>query len=120
MKADAGNVELHQALAQSCLSARKYACALDEYQQILRKEPDSAAAHILSGEALDGLDRTPEAIAEFEAAARASPQEPEVHFGLGYLHWKLLQFDSAKDEFEEKLAIVLTTRRPWRTSATLN
>ena len=44
----------------------------------------------------DGLDRPPEAIAEFQAAAKASSQEPNVHFGLGYLYWKLLQFDNAK------------------------
>jgi tetratricopeptide (TPR) repeat protein len=56
------------------------------------------------GQALDGLQRTPEAIAEFEAAAKAAPQEPSVHFGLGYLHWKLRQYDDAKSEFERELA----------------
>ena len=43
------------------------------------------------GEALDGLGKTPEAIAEFEAAAKISPNEPNVHFGLGYLYWKSQQ-----------------------------
>jgi tetratricopeptide (TPR) repeat protein len=53
---------------------------------------------------LDGLQRVPEAIAEFEAAARAAPHEPSVHFGLGYLHWKRRQYDQAKPEFELELA----------------
>ncbi|HMH08533.1 MAG TPA: tetratricopeptide repeat protein, partial [Terriglobales bacterium] len=53
---------------------------------------------------LDGLQRTREAIAEFEAAAKVAPQEPGVHFGLGYLHWKLRQYDDAKTEFERELA----------------
>jgi Flp pilus assembly protein TadD len=56
-------------------------------------------------EALDGLDRTPEAIAEFQAAAKVSPQEPNAHFGLGCLYSKLLQFDNAKAAFEAELAL---------------
>lgn len=59
---------------------------------------------MLLGQALDGLRRAPEAIAEFEAAARIAPQEPSVHFGLGYLHWKLRHYDDEKIEFERELA----------------
>src|SRR5262252_3530859 len=55
--ADPTNIELRQVLAQSCLWAKKYSCALDQFQAILRTNPDSAAAHILTGEALDGLGR---------------------------------------------------------------
>jgi tetratricopeptide (TPR) repeat protein len=87
-ESDPSNSELQEVLAQSCLFAKKYSCALDSFQEILRQNPDSAAAHMLSGEAFDGLERTEEAIAEFEAAAAVSPREPNVHFGLGYLHWK--------------------------------
>ena len=73
---------------------------MDEFKQILQQIPDSAAAHMLSGEALDGLGRTPEAIAEFETAEKISPQEPNVHFGLGYLYWKSQKYDEAKRELE--------------------
>ena len=38
-------------------------------------------------------------IGEFEAAMKISPHEPNVHFGLGYLHWKSQQYDEAKKEF---------------------
>jgi tetratricopeptide (TPR) repeat protein len=92
-------------LAQSCLWAKKYSCALDAFHQILHRNPDSAPAHMLSGEALDGLERTQEAIAEFEAAAKVSPREPNVHFGLGYLYWKSHRYDEAKREFESELSI---------------
>jgi tetratricopeptide (TPR) repeat protein len=104
-KADPANLELRQVLAQSCLFAKKYSCALDAFHQILLEKPDSAAVHVLYGEALDGLDRTPEAIAEFQAAVKAAPQLPDVHFGLGYLYWKMLQFNKAKEEFERELAL---------------
>lgn len=105
VKADPSNIELHRVLAQSCLSARQYDCALAEFRQILERDPDSAAAHMLSGEALDGLGRTVEAIPEFEAAAKAAPREPNVHFGLGYLYWKRHKYEEAKAAFATELAI---------------
>jgi tetratricopeptide (TPR) repeat protein len=60
---------------------------------------------MLSGEALDGLGKAPEAIAELQAAIKASPREPNVHFGLGYLYWKSHQYDDAKREFQAELEI---------------
>jgi tetratricopeptide (TPR) repeat protein len=104
-KSDPKNIELHRVLAQSCLSAKQYSCALAEFRQILEHDPDSSAAHMLSGEALDGLGRTAEAIPEFEAAAQAAPREPNVNFGLGYLYWKQHKYDEAKAAFETELSI---------------
>jgi len=104
-KADPKNIELHRVLAQSCLSAKQYSCALAEFRQILEQDPDSAAAHMLSGEALDGLGRTVEAIPEFEAAVKAAPRGPNVHFGLGYLYWKQHKYDEAKAAFVSELSI---------------
>ncbi len=104
-RSDLANTELHRILAQSCLSAKEYSCALAEFRQILERDPDSAAAHMLSGEALDGLGRTVEAIPEFEAAAKAASREPNVNFGLGYLYWKLHKYDEAKTAFEKELSI---------------
>jgi len=104
-KSDPANIELHRVLAQSCLSAKEYPCALAEFRQILERDPDSAAAHMLSGEALDGLGRTVEALPEFEAAAKAAPREPNFNFGLGYLYWKLHKYDEAKAAFESELSI---------------
>ena len=58
-KADPANPELHQVLAQSCLWAKKYPCAQEQFRQLLQQNPDSAAAHMLLGQALDGLQRIP-------------------------------------------------------------
>lgn len=44
-------------------------------------------------------------MAEFEAAAKISPREPNVHFGLGYLHWKAQQYDEATKEFNQELSL---------------
>ena len=60
---------------------------------------------MLTGEALDGLQKDSEAIAEFQEAAKVSPDEPDVHFGLGYLYWKSHQYDEAGSEFEKVLVL---------------
>ena len=71
----------------------------------MEQNPDSAAAHVLTGEALDGLGKTTEAIEEFQAAIKVAPREPGVNFGLGYLQWKLREYDSAKNAFEAELSV---------------
>src|SRR5206468_6117396 len=74
-KADPSNVQLQQMLAQSCLWAKRYSCALDQFRQIVEQNPDSAAAHVLTGEALDGLGKTTEAIEEFQARSEEHTSE---------------------------------------------
>jgi tetratricopeptide (TPR) repeat protein len=104
-ESDPGNTELRNVLAQSCLKSKNYDCAQEQFRAILQQNPDSPAAHILMGEALDGLHQTEEAVAEFKAASQLDPKLPEVHFGLGYLYWELRRFDEAKPEFEAELAL---------------
>jgi tetratricopeptide (TPR) repeat protein len=60
---------------------------------------------MLLGEALDGLGRTTEAISEFKAATKAAPREANLNFGLGYLYWKLRQYDEALPAFETELSV---------------
>jgi tetratricopeptide (TPR) repeat protein len=98
-----GNLELRNVLAQSCLYAKQYNCVLDEYKQILQANPDSAPAHMLAGEALDGMNQTTQAIAEFQAAEKVAPTEPNVHFGLGYLLWKQHRYQDAAEEFRKEI-----------------
>jgi tetratricopeptide (TPR) repeat protein len=57
------------------------------------------------GEALAGQERTADAIAEFQAAVKAAPREPNIHFGLGYLYRKSQQYEEAKAAFEAEYAI---------------
>ena len=73
-----------------------------------------------SAKRLDGLGRTSEAIAEFQTAAKISPGEPNVHFGLGYLYWKTQQYDEARKEFERELALDPAMPSHWLISATSN
>jgi tetratricopeptide (TPR) repeat protein len=97
------NEELRGVLAQACLYAKQFTCTLEQYKQIVTANPDSAQAHVLAGEAEDGLHHTPEAIAEFQAAEKVAPHEPNVHFGLGYLLWTQHKYQDAAQEFKTEL-----------------
>ena len=101
--ADPQNLPFRLTLAQSCLSSKQYQCVLDVYHEIVTLNADSAEADMLAGEALDEMQDKPGAAQQFRAAVKADPKEPNVHFGLGYLLWGLLQFDEAAKEFQAEL-----------------
>jgi tetratricopeptide (TPR) repeat protein len=101
---DPQNVSLRMTLAESCLLSKQYQCVLDVYHEILTLNPDSAEAHMLAGEAYDELKNDDGAITEFEAAVKADPGKPNVHFGFGYALWRRLKFDDAEREFRSELA----------------
>jgi tetratricopeptide (TPR) repeat protein len=101
--ADSQNLPFRLALAQSCLSSQQYQCVLDVYHEIVTLNADSAEADMLAGEALDEMKDKLAATQQFRAAVKADPKEPNVHFGLGYLLWGLLQFDEAAKEFQAEL-----------------
>lgn len=100
---DPQNLPLRLALAHSCLWSKQYQCVLDTYHEILMLNAESAEADMLAGEALDELQDKAGAVAQFRAAEKANPHEPEVHFGLGYLLWSQRQYDEAEREFKLEL-----------------
>jgi tetratricopeptide (TPR) repeat protein len=89
--ADPRNLPFRLALAHSCLWSKQYQCVLDVYKEILSLNAESAEADMLAGEALDEMKNTAGATEQFRAAVKADPREPNVHFGLGYLLWGLMQ-----------------------------
>lgn len=103
---DPQNIAYRFSLAQSCLFAKQYQCVLDNYQELLKLNAESAAADMLAGQAYDEMKNTNGAIEQFRAAVKADPKWPEAHFGLGYLLWTQNQCDEASKEFEAELANV--------------
>lgn len=101
--ADPQNLPFRLALAHSCLWSKQYQCVLDVYKEILTLNAESAEADMLAGEALDEMKNTAGATEQFRAAVKADPKEPNVHFGLGYLLWGLMQYDEAAQEFQAEL-----------------
>lgn len=100
---DQQNLPLRLALAHSCLWSKQYQCVLDTYHEILSLNAESAEADMLAGEAQDELKNTDGALQEFRNAEKANPKEPDVHFGLGYLMWRLMEYGEAAQEFQAEL-----------------
>jgi tetratricopeptide (TPR) repeat protein len=101
---DTQNLSFRMMLAQSCLWSKQYQCLLDTYREILVINPNSAEADMLMGEAYDDQKNDEGAIEQFQAAVKADPKAPNVHFGYGYLLWKRVKFDEAEKEFRAELA----------------
>jgi tetratricopeptide (TPR) repeat protein len=101
---DPQNVALRLPLAHACLWARQFPCVLQVYRQMLALNADSAEVDMLAGEAWSEKGDNQAAIAQFRAAEREDPKEPEVHFGLGYLLWTQRQYGDAEKEFRAELA----------------
>jgi tetratricopeptide (TPR) repeat protein len=102
--ADSQNLPFRLALAQSCLWSKQYQCVLDVYHEILALNAESAEADMLAGEAMDEMKDNAGAVQQFRAAVKADPRMPNVHFGLGYLLWGLMQYEEAAQEFQAELA----------------
>jgi len=102
--ADPQNLPMRFALAHSLLWSKQYSKVLDVYKEILALDPDSAEADMLAGEALDEMSDSSGAIEMFRKAVKAKPNEPDVHFGLGYLLWSQKQYPEAIKEFQAELA----------------
>jgi len=100
---DKQNLPFRLALAHSCLRSRQFPCVLDTYHEILTLNAESAEADMLAGEALDEMKDDAGAAEQFRAAVKADPREPNVHFGYGYLLWKLMQYEDAAREFQAEL-----------------
>ena len=106
--ADPQNLPFRLFLAHSCLWSKQYQCVLDVYHEILLLNAESAEADMLAGEALDATNDHAGAIQQFRAAIKANPQEPNAHFGLGYLLWTQNQYEEAALEFQAELSNVPT------------
>ena len=100
---DPNNLTLLLTLAHSCLLSRQYPCVVDAYHRLIALNAESAEADMLVGEALDEMKDPEGAIREFRAAVAADPNEPNVHFGLGYLLWTKGQYQEAAKEFRKEL-----------------
>ena len=83
--------------------SKQYDCALSEFKNILEVNPDSVQAHMLLALALDGLNKTPDAIMKLQSAERMAPNEPNLHFKLGYLYYRVRDYDQAVKEFQVEI-----------------
>ncbi len=102
-ESDLQSIPLRLALAHSCMRSKQYQCVLNVHEEMLALEPPSAEADMLAGEALDQMGDSAGAIKELRAAVVADPNQPNVHFGLGYLLWTESNWPEAANEFQLEL-----------------
>jgi tetratricopeptide (TPR) repeat protein len=62
-----------------CTRRRKYATAIESFEQALEHEPGSIEALLGRGNALYALERYDEALAAYDRALEAAPDRPAVH-----------------------------------------
>jgi Flp pilus assembly protein TadD len=97
---DAALLEL---AAKSFLQQRRYQEATAVLQRRLRLPNTTAFLFSQYGDALDGAGRTPEALEAYRKAVELDPESTLTRYGLGYLHWKLYQYDEAERHLLEVL-----------------
>jgi tetratricopeptide (TPR) repeat protein len=98
------------ALAAGCgfLTARRnrdYRTELTIWSDTVAKRPDNALAHNDLGIALDKAGCLPEAIAQFELAARVAPDYAEARYNLGVALQKTGRISEAIGCFEEAVRL---------------
>jgi tetratricopeptide (TPR) repeat protein len=91
-------------LTESYRSLGRTKEAQDAFGDLNRLYPDSAFLHRLMGMAYDARSEYPKALEEFKAALRVRPGMPEIAFAIGYIHWKLRQYDEARAWLLKELA----------------
>ncbi len=97
------NSELLEALAESYLYTHQFAKAKQEFEIMLRRNPNSPGVHMLLAQADDSLNRTADAVTELRAAL-AHGYVPNAHFGIGYIAWRDKRYGEAAAEFRRELA----------------
>jgi tetratricopeptide (TPR) repeat protein len=91
-------------LTESYRSLGRTKEAQDAFGELNRLYPDSAFLHRLMGMAYDARSEYPKALEEFRAALRVRPGMPEIAFAIGYIHWKLRQYEEARAWLSKELA----------------
>jgi tetratricopeptide (TPR) repeat protein len=74
-------------------------------EQLIKVGNGTPEYHLFLGKYHLNLQQYDQALAEFEAAAKADPKLPFVHFNLGLVHLKKQDYGQARDEFVKDAAV---------------
>lgn len=89
--------------AKSFLQQRRFQEATAVLERRLKLPNTTSSLLSQYGDALDGAGRTPEALEAYRKAVNLDPESTLTRYGLGYLHWKLYQYDEAERQLLEVL-----------------
>jgi Flp pilus assembly protein TadD len=94
---------VHLNLANACLAGGAAAEAIREAEEVLKLDPNSAAAYFVKGSALLRLSNAEEAAKALENANKIDPGEKATFFQLGRARIGLQQWEAAIAAFREGL-----------------
>lgn len=97
--------DVHLNLANAHLLAGAHAEAVGAADEVLLRDPNSAAAYFVRGSALLRAGQAEEAVKAFENVRRIDPGEIATYFQMGKARMDLRQWDEAAAAFREGLAL---------------
>jgi tetratricopeptide (TPR) repeat protein len=86
-------------------SHKQFDCAVVTFRAALKRTPQSAQLHYLTGLALLGGDHAKDAVAEVQESARLEPTEIKPHLLLATIYDQAGKADDAEQEWRKALAI---------------
>jgi tetratricopeptide (TPR) repeat protein len=89
--------------AQCFMRQRRYGEATIVLKRRLDLGNETSQLWAQYGDALDGANRTIEALEAYKRAVALAPDSTITRYGLGYLYWKLYRYDEAERELTEVL-----------------
>jgi tetratricopeptide (TPR) repeat protein len=81
-----------------------YARAVRSFHRVLDRDPSLARAHYFAGLAQLHWDHSSEALEEFKAALKLTPDDPDAKIGLGYVYLQQAKQAEAMDLFRSVIA----------------
>jgi tetratricopeptide (TPR) repeat protein len=75
------------------------------YERMFHADPNSWRIHQVLAQADSEAARDMDAIAEYQAAIKAAPQQPGLHEELGTEYWKVGKLEEAAGEYQQELAV---------------
>jgi tetratricopeptide (TPR) repeat protein len=99
------DVKLAHALGMAYAQTRQASKARESFARTFRVAPDSAAAHLLTGEMMNRLELEDLAETELREAIRIDPRLPEAHYVLAQIAIFRSRLDEALALLRDELAI---------------
>ena len=94
---------LRLTLARSCMGSKQYECVVDTERAMRASNAESVEADLLSAAAREKMGQSQEAIHDLRDSLQANPNDPDLHFALGYLLWTQDEWADAADQFQLSL-----------------
>jgi len=88
---------VHMIRGKAAFDARRFGDAEKEYRKAVASAPQSIRARVNLATTLSFLNKTEEAITQFEEILKSDPDNATAHYNLGFLYSNMNQLEKAED-----------------------